>query len=223
MNTQNNFRKSSVNSNRYTSTSKSPNKDIIYQKFNDELKHIKSYCETIDRELKNHCLLSNERKEFENIKKENIKLIADVGILKEDMIDIMKKYQQLSERMVKLEGENEQLRIQNKKLIAFISMMNNNNNRSMVNNSNNDLVFSNNTNNEQFSQIKSINNNIDNLNRMMNEQITEMSAFNNNTNSNNDMSIKSNVTPPPNNNLSNITSNIANLSALTQMKQTIAS
>ena len=222
-NTQTNFRKSSMNSNRYTSTSKSPNKDIIYQKFNDELKHIRSYCETIERELKNHCLLSNERKEFENIKKENIKLIADVGILKEDMIDIMKKYQQLSERMVKLEGENEQLRLQNKKLIAFISMMNNNNNRSMVNNSNNELVFSNNTNNEQFSQIKSINNNIDNLNRMMNEQITEMSAFNNNTNSNNDISIKSNVTPPPNNNISNITSNIGNLSALTQMNQTIAS
>lgn len=262
-NTNNSFRKNNNNSlhrvnsnlsnntnNRYnpnnSTISKSPNnnstnKDIIFQKFKDELKHIKSYCETLDRELKNHCLLSNEKKEFENIKKENIKLLADVGILKEDMIDVMKKYQLLTSRISQLETENEILKNQNKNLINFISSNANNNNININNtnqlrntclNSNNDLVFSNSiVNSSQQHQFNNINSNLDNLNKIMNEQITEMSAFNNNINNNNTSGNINDMTPSnklsvPLGNVSNTignNGNATNLSALTQMNQTIIS
>ena len=44
------------------------------QKFQEELSHIKNFVEQLQLELKKHCLLSNEKEEFERIKKENYKL-----------------------------------------------------------------------------------------------------------------------------------------------------
>ena len=95
-------------------------------KFQEELYHIKSFVENLQLELKKHCLLSNEKEEFERIKKENIKLNSDVNILKDDMNELMKKYNIINERINKLEGENEILKKQNKYLLDFINENNNN-------------------------------------------------------------------------------------------------
>lgn len=75
---------------RSVTTVRNENKNNL--KFEEELYHIKNFVENLQLELKKHCLLSNEKEEFERIKKENIKLNSDVNILKDDMNELMKKY-----------------------------------------------------------------------------------------------------------------------------------
>ena len=65
---------------------------IIINKLTQEVEHIKNYCNELQRQFDNHCLIKNEKKEFENIKKENIKLTAEVSILKDDVAELMKKF-----------------------------------------------------------------------------------------------------------------------------------
>lgn len=266
------FQKRYNNSNS-KSKSKSPiqaNKDKVIEQFKEEIKHIRSYCDNLEKEFKKHCLLSNEKKEFDYLKKENIKLIADVNILKEDVMDLLKKYQLISNKINHLEKENDVLKSQNQTLLNFISQQasskhNNNNNINTNNNCNslNDLVFSNSllqtqqllpnqTETQQnISNYKVINNNLDNLSKVMNEQISELSAFNlnNSNNNNNNISKFQNIQPSiqnehfhtelqsntinsniSNNNNNVITtnhsksnSNVTNLTALTQINQSILS
>ncbi len=176
------------------------------QKFQEELSHIKNFVEQLQLELKKHCLLSNEKNEFERIKKENIKLNSDVNILKDDMNELMKKYNIINERINKLEGENEILKQQNKYLLDFINENNNNEELNKINNnilikennilnnfnSNNDMMFS----NTQQSNNKLIDG--------------EMSIFNNSNNE---------INKPLFNyyNKETNNSNVTDLSALTQM------
>ena len=189
---------------RSATTIRNENKNNL--KFQEELNHIKSFVENLQLELKKHCLLSNEKNEFERIKKENIKLNSDVNILKDDMNELMKKYNIINEKINKLEGENEILKQQNKYLLDFINENNNNEELNKINNnilikennilnnfnSNNDMMFS----NTQQSNNKLIDG--------------EMSIFNN---SNNEINkpIFNYYNKETNN------SNVTDLSALTQM------
>ncbi len=86
-NTHNNFRKNSL-----ASAKKNIDKEInIINKLTQEVQHIKNYCNELQRQFDNHCLIKNEKKEFENIKKENIKLTAEVSILKDEVEELIKK------------------------------------------------------------------------------------------------------------------------------------
>ena len=166
---------------------KDPNKElIIINKLTQEVEHIKNYCNELKRQFDNHCMIKNEKKEFDNIKKENIKLTAEVSILKDDVAELMKKFSLINNKIDSMQQENNNLKNQNKNLLNFISIMsnnsingikqlktlnmnmnqNNNNNPilSIKNNINNQDLYSNNINNESMNIINLINNSKNNNN-----------------------------------------------------------
>ena len=138
--TYNNLRKNSnisLNSNisnnkRNNNTiKKDQNKEVfIINKLTLEVEHIKNYCNELQRQFDNHCLIKNEKKEFENIKKENIKLTAEVSILKDDVAELMKKFGIINNKIDTMQQENNNLKMQNKNLLNFISIMSNSNSAS---------------------------------------------------------------------------------------------
>ena len=173
---------------------KDPNKEsIIINKLTEEVEHIKNYCNELQRQFNNHCIIKNERKEFDNIKKENIKLTAEVSILKDDVAELMKKFSLINNKINNIQQENNNLKIQNKHLLDFISIMNNSNNNLDIkrlksfnmnsNNNNSKNLFSNNSNNESMNIINLINNN--NTNIETNDKLIKNSSskiLNNNSN-----------------------------------------
>ena len=206
---------------------KDPNKEaIILGKLTEEVEHIKNYCNELQRQFDNHCLIKNEKKEFENIKKENIKLTAEVSILKDDVADLMKKFSLINNKIDSMQQENNSLRMQNKNLLNFISIMNNsssgglkkfktfnmnqtsdnsllnlNNNYTNIDNANNQDLFSHN-NNESMNIINLINNNKSN-----NRSNTYLDL-----NNNNNLKRNSNVNSINNNNANNNNKNISYMS-----------
>ena len=80
-----------------------------FELIKDELKEIKKYCNAIDKEVKNHCVLSKDQKEIDQIKKENIKLRSDVNILKDDMKELLKQFESLSSRLTIIEEHNKDI------------------------------------------------------------------------------------------------------------------
>ena len=159
---------------------KDPNKEsFILNKLTTEVEHIKNYCNELQRQFDNHCLIKNEKKEFENIKKENIKLTAEVSILKDDVADLMKKFNLINNKIDSITQENNNLKMQNKNLLNFLSIISNNSNNGIRrlkslnmnqftnssllninnnNNINNKDLLSNNSNNESMNIINLINN-----------------------------------------------------------------
>ena len=65
--------------------------------------------------------MQNEKKNFEKMKSEHIKLHADLNILKEDVKEILNNYSNLVKRVMYLEDENKNLRQHNKNLVRYIS------------------------------------------------------------------------------------------------------
>ena len=195
---------------------KDPNKEsIILNKLTQEVEHIKNYCNELQRQFDNHCMIKNEKKEFDNIKKENIKLTAEVSILKDDVAELMKKFNIINNKIDSMQQENNNLKMQNKNLLNFISIMSNSNNginklksfnmNQLNNNSllninnnitnNNQDLFSNNSNNESMNIINLINNNKinssnNNINNNGSKSFIDMDINNNNIRRNSN--IKSN-------------------------------
>ena len=86
---------------------KKQNKEInVINKLIQEVEHIKNQCNELQRQFDNHCLIKNEKKEFENIKKENIKLNAEVSILKDDVTELMKKFGIINNKIDNMELKN---------------------------------------------------------------------------------------------------------------------
>ena len=175
---------------------KDPNKTLnIINKLTEEIEHVKKYCSDLQRQFDNHCLIRNEKKEFENIKKENIKLSAEVSILKDDISELMKKFNLINNKIDSMQQENNNLKMQNKNLMNFLSSMNengisklksfnannltsNNNVKYSMNKSNNNI----NTNciksnNESMNIINLINKKSNNIN-LSSEQLLDTSVFN---------------------------------------------
>ena len=208
---------------------KDPNKEsIILGKLTEEVEHIKNYCNELQRQFDNHCLIKNEKKEFENIKKENIKLTAEVSILKDDVAELMKKFSLINNKIDSMQQENNSLRMQNKNLLNFISIMNNsssgglkkfktfnmdqasntsllniNNNYNNLDNANNQDLLSHN-NNESMNIINLINNNNSKSNNRSNSYMD--------LNGNNNLKRNSNVNSINNNNINNSNKNIGYMS-----------
>ena len=183
-NTYNNFRKNSVITNKKNNMMKKDiDKEInIINKLTQEVQHIKNYCNELQRQFDNHCLIKNEKKEFENIKKENIKLTAEVSILKDDVAELMKKYGIINNKIDSMQQENNNLKIQNKNLLNFISIMSNSNSINGIKKLKNFNMNTNNHNNESMNMnIIKLNNN--NESKAFNEIINN----NNNNNKNNDI------------------------------------
>ena len=83
----------------------------------EELEHIKDFCRNLQKTQQSNCLVTHERKNFENMKSEVIKLSSDVNIIKEELSEINNIFQQINIRINKLEDENNNLKYQNKKAI----------------------------------------------------------------------------------------------------------
>ena len=207
---------------------KDPNKEaIILGKLTEEVEHIKNYCNELQRQFDNHCLIKNEKKEFENIKKENIKLTAEVSILKDDVAELMKKFSLINNKIDSMQQENNSLKMQNKNLLNFISIMNNSSsgglkkfkNFNMNQTSNNSLLNINNN----------YNNNKDNVNNQdlfphnNNESMNIINLINNNKSNsrsnsymdlhnNNNLKRNSNVNSINNNNVNNSNKNVSYMS-----------
>jgi len=235
-NTYTNFRKNS-----YTTSNKKNNKNnnvikkdqnkeiIIINKLTQEVEHIKNYCNELQRQFDNHCLIKNEKKEFENIKKENIKLTAEVSILKDDVAELMKKFGIINNKIDTMQQENNNLKMQNKNLLNFISIMSNSNsvsgikklknfnfNNTSLTNNNNQELSNKNFNNESMNIVNLINNknsmsnNNINSNIMNNLNNKENKPFNDNNNNIN-LIKNSNKNYLENNNIYNLNNNINNL------------
>jgi len=86
----------------------------------EEIGHIKEFCKELKKSNEENCIMQNERKNFEKIKTEHIKLHADVNIIKEDLKELMGNYQHLMQRINYLEEENKTLRQHNKNLVRYI-------------------------------------------------------------------------------------------------------
>ena len=193
-NTHNNSRKNStISIKKNNMMKKDIDKEInIINKLTQEVQHIKNYCNELQRQFDNHCLIKNEKKEFENIKKENIKLTAEVSILKDDVAELMKKYGIINNKIDSMQQENNNLKIQNKNLLNFISIMSNSNSINGIKklknfnmNMNNQEFINKNQNNDSMNMnIIKLNNNINNINNN-----NESKAFNEilNNNKNNDI------------------------------------
>jgi hypothetical protein len=132
--------------------------------------------------------MGGEKKTFEKIKNEHIKLHADMNILKEDMKEILTNYHNLLQRITQLEDENSNLRNHNKNLIKFIqggaqnlnqnSLFQNHQNVNSINNflPASGLNYKSSASEESYNDKKSSNNNkiyIENS-----TPISELSAFN---------------------------------------------
>ena len=167
---------------------KDPNKElIVINKLTQEVEHIKNYCNELKRQFDNHCMIKNEKKEFDNIKKENIKLTAEVSILKDDVAELMKKFSLINNKIDYMQKENNNLKNQNKNLLNFISIMSDNSNNGIkqlkslnknmnqINNNNPLLNIKNNINNQDLYYNKS----------SINESMNIINLINNSKNNNN--------------------------------------
>lgn len=147
----------------------------------EEFDHLKKFVKDLKISHEENCIMENEKKNFERIKNDHIKLNADMNILKEDVKEILTNMHQLTKRVNFLEEENKNLRLHNKNLVKFIqgsdseqgnpkSYMNNNNpqygsnfnfNSGLAVNTNydeeiNNTKFTQNQNQNQFSRTNNI-------------------------------------------------------------------
>jgi predicted nuclease with TOPRIM domain len=86
----------------------------------EEIEHIKNFCKDIKKTQEENCIMQNEKKCFDKMKNENIKLNADINIIKEDIKEILTNMHNLNKRVILMEEENKNLRVHNKNLVKYI-------------------------------------------------------------------------------------------------------
>jgi hypothetical protein len=91
----------------------------------EEFEHLRKFVKDLKISHEENCIMENEKKDFDRIKNDHIKLNADMGILKEDVKEILTNYQIIMKRVNSLEDENKNLRMHNKNLVKFIQGGNN--------------------------------------------------------------------------------------------------
>lgn len=101
--------------------------------FTEELERIKNFCREIKKAQEENCIMENEKKTFDKMKNEYIKLSADLSIMKEDIKEILSNYHALLKRVNYIEEENKNLRSHNKNLVKLIQQRNNNINNNFPN------------------------------------------------------------------------------------------
>ena len=131
------------------------------KKMNDEFFHINNYLKELNLQIDNNCLYQKEKENFNFLKKENIKMLSDVSIMKDDIKDLILKFKNLNDKINEMQKQNEIIKNQNNNLINFIENQNKNNQT------------------ENFITNESFNfNNNNNFNKN-NQIISNLSVFNN--------------------------------------------
>ena len=149
------------------------NSNETLEKMNDEFFHINNYLKELNSKIDNHCLYQKEKENFNFLKKENIKMLADVSIMKDDIKDLILKFKNINDKINQIQKQNEIIKNQNNNLINFIELQNKNNQTENL--FTNDSFNFNNLNNNNNNKINNINPQI----------ISNLSVFNNNNNNNN--------------------------------------
>jgi chromosome segregation ATPase len=152
----------------------------------DEVNHIKEFCKELKKSHDENCIMQNEKKNFEKMKTEHIKLHADMNIIKEDIKEILGNYQHLLHRVNFLEEENKNLRQHNRNLIKYVQSGGSNipnYGTGNLNNKNNTLNNYPNTNqipnqNRLVLPQEDYNHQYDKINVEYSTPLSELSAFN---------------------------------------------
>ena len=182
--------------------------------FTEELERIKSVCKELKKSLEENCIMENEKKTFDKMKNEYIKITSDVGIIKEDIKEILLNYGNLNKRLNYLEEENTNLRNHNKNLIKLMQNKNDFNNnlyeQEMSNNCDNNYLE---TNNVQYKFNKPTKQNQENINNIPIPKFNNLNYGNNfNCNKGNDINFSVPISDlSAFNNVNNTSSNDMNM------------
>jgi hypothetical protein len=97
----------------------SKNSNETLEKMNDEFFHINNYLKELNLQIDNNCLYQKEKENFNFLKKENIKMLSDVSIMKDDIKDLILKFKNLNDKINEMQKQNEIIKNQNNNLINF--------------------------------------------------------------------------------------------------------
>ena len=132
----------------------SKNSNETLEKMNDEFFHINNYLKELNLQIDNNCLYQKEKENFNFLKKENIKMLSDVSIMKDDIKDLILKFKNLNDKINEMQKQNEIIKNQNKNLINFIENNKNNQTENFITNES----FNFNKNNQIISNLSVFNN-----------------------------------------------------------------
>ena len=130
------------------------NSNETLEKMNDEFFHINNYLKELNLKIDNNCLYQKEKENFNFLKKENIKMLSDVSIMKDDIKDLILKFKNLNDKINEMQKQNEIIKNQNKNLINFIENNKNNQTENFITNES----FNFNKNNQIISNLSVFNN-----------------------------------------------------------------
>ena len=147
--------------------------------FTEELERVKSFCKEIKKSQEENCIMENEKRTFDKMKNEYIKLSADINIMKEDIKEILTNSHSLIKRVNFLEEENKNLRKHNKNLVKLIQ------NRAAINPNNADNYNDFNQNiNDNYLEMEHLQGNYigdytENINRVQNKYVNANNPYQN--------------------------------------------
>ena len=137
----------------------SKNSNETLEKMNDEFFHINNYLKELNLQIDNNCLYQKEKENFNFLKKENIKMLSDVSIMKDDIKDLILKFKNLNDKINEMQKQNEIIKNQNNNLINFIENQNKNNQtENFITNESFNFNNNNNKNNQIISNLSVFNN-----------------------------------------------------------------
>ena len=145
----------------------SKNSNETLEKMNDEFFHINNYLKELNLQIDNNCLYQKEKENFNFLKKENIKMLSDVSIMKDDIKDLILKFKNLNDKINEMQKQNEIIKNQNNNLINFIENQNKNNQTENFI-TNESFNFNNKSKNLNLNTYSDFSNNILNTNNFIN-------------------------------------------------------
>ena len=146
----------------------SKNSNETLEKMNDEFFHINNYLKELNLQIDNNCLYQKEKENFNFLKKENIKMLSDVSIMKDDIKDLILKFKNLNDKINEMQKQNEIIKNQNKNLINFIENNKNNQTENFITNESFNFNNNNNNKNNQIISNLSVFNNFQSKNLNLN-------------------------------------------------------
>ena len=118
-------------------------KNLVYQKLSLDIGEVNKYINNLKDQIYFNCIMDNEKKNFEKMKEDNIKLNEELTKLKDNLKILDVNYKFLLRKLSETEEEQIYLQNENKKLIDYIHQryMKRNFNQIQQNNVNKNFLF----------------------------------------------------------------------------------
>ena len=118
-------------------------KNLVYQKLSLDIGEVNKYINNLKDQIYFNCIMDNEKKNFEKMKEDNIKLNEELTKLKDNLKILDINYKYLLRKLSETEEEQIYLQNENKKLIDYIQQryMKRNFNQIQQNNVNKNFLF----------------------------------------------------------------------------------